>query len=103
MKKVPFFENTPNDKRCALAVYRMLYKYFKDQDLTWNELDEMSGFHGDIAAWTVKIWARMAAEGFDIRMVEAFDLGDMFMKVTPILGSILIVTPTIGRLTDQIF
>ena len=86
MKEVPFFENTPNDMRCALAVYRMMYKYFKDQDLTWGELDKMSGFKGNIAAWTVKIWVQMAADGFDIQMVEAFDYrkfasdGDKYLR-----------------------
>jgi len=73
MKKVPFVANHEDNMHCALAVYRMLFAYFMDRDISWHEMEKMSGFTPGKAAWTITIWERMSKQGFDIRMVEAFD------------------------------
>ena len=58
---------------CAVAVYRMLFDYFLDRKLSWEEADKLAGFKEGRAAWTVTIWERMSNIGFDIRMIEPFD------------------------------
>lgn len=73
MKKVPFYENHDDNLHCALAIYRMLFGYFLDRKTTWEEMEKMSGFKPGKTAWTVIMWERMSKQGFDIRLIEAFD------------------------------
>lgn len=58
---------------CAVAVQRMLFDYFLDRKLSWEEMEKMAGFQPGKAAWTVTIWERMGRQGFDIKMIEPFD------------------------------
>ncbi len=50
----------------------MLFDYFLRRKIGWGDMEKMAGFD-DRPAWTVTIWERMANQGFDIRMIEAFD------------------------------
>jgi hypothetical protein len=86
MKDVPFYANRDGDMSCALACYRMVLMYFTDKEYSWAELEALSGFAGDIAAWTVTLWTNLAAQGFDVNMIEAFDYkryqleGDRYLR-----------------------
>lgn len=74
MKRVPFYANSENNMRCAVACYRMLFDYFLHKRFPdWQELDAMAGHTDSTAAWTVTMWERMSRQGFDIRMIEPFD------------------------------
>lgn len=85
MKKVPFYPNHDDNQHCAVACYRMLFDYFLHRKIDWEEMEKMAGHYGK-AAWTVTIWTRMANQGFDIRMIEAFDYrryateGDAYLR-----------------------
>jgi 23S rRNA pseudouridine1911/1915/1917 synthase len=72
-KKVPFYPNHEDNMHCSVAVYRMLFDYFTHRKIDWEEMDKMAGFTNHKAPWTVTIWERMSSQGFDIRMIEAFD------------------------------
>jgi len=73
MKQVPFYPNHEDNLHCALAVYQMLFDYFLHRKLSWTEIEKLSGFKDNTAAWTVTIWERMVNMGFDVRMIENFD------------------------------
>ncbi len=85
-KKVPFYPNHEDNMHCALAVYQILFDYFLQRKLSWQEVEKLSGFKDNTAAWTVTIWERMANIGFDIRMIENFDYrryakeGDAYLR-----------------------
>lgn len=55
-----------------LAVFRSALEYFTKKPYTWEELERLTGYKPDRAAWTVKIWTELA-DDFDIRMIEGFD------------------------------
>lgn len=56
-----------------LAAYRSVIAYFLHIELTWEELEELTGYTPDRAAWTVKALVDMLDMGFDIKMIEPFD------------------------------
>jgi 23S rRNA pseudouridine1911/1915/1917 synthase len=86
MKKVPFYANHEDNMHCSSAVYRMLFGYFLKRKIGWEAIDKMAGFENGKAPWTVTIWERMSNQGFDIRMIEAFDYvryekeGDAYLR-----------------------
>lgn len=83
---VPFYPNHEDNMHCAVAVYQMLFAFFLHRTMSWDEMEKMAGFADHTAAWTVIIWERMAKQGFDIRMIEAFDYerfghdGDAYLR-----------------------
>lgn len=56
-----------------LAAYRSILAYFLHKELTWEELEQLTGYTPDRAAWTVKSLVDMQDMGFDIQMIEPFD------------------------------
>lgn len=56
-----------------LAAYRSVFDYFLDLKMSWEELENFTGYKSGIAAWTVRSLTQMSAMGFDIRMIEPFD------------------------------
>jgi 23S rRNA pseudouridine1911/1915/1917 synthase len=73
MKEVPFYGNHEDGMHCMLAVYGSVIEYFVHRKLTWKELEGLTGYKPGIVAWSVGVLPRMAAMGFDIRMIEPFD------------------------------
>jgi 23S rRNA pseudouridine1911/1915/1917 synthase len=72
-REVPFYGNHEDDMHCMLAVYGSIIEYFLHRKLNWQELEGLTGYRPDIAAWTVGVLPRMDAMGFDITMIEPFD------------------------------
>ncbi|HEX8763430.1 MAG TPA: RluA family pseudouridine synthase [Candidatus Saccharimonadales bacterium] len=89
MKKVPFYGNREDNLHCAVAIYRMLFDYFLDRKISWEDMEKMSGFKPGKAAWTVTIWERMSKQGFDIRMIEPFDYARYEKEGKPYLQTYL--------------
>lgn len=65
---------------CTLAVYRSILKYFTGRDYSWEEVEHLSGYRDEVAAWTVQVWTNLAKQGFDIRMVENFDYSQYLQR-----------------------
>ncbi|MCA9336740.1 hypothetical protein KC955_02675 [Candidatus Saccharibacteria bacterium] len=78
MQPVPFFANTDNNLRCMLACYRSILAYFTGKTWSWDELDTLTGFSNDTAAWTLKSLVELQRLGFDIVMIEPFDYRKFF-------------------------
>lgn len=73
MKQIPFYGNRPDDLSCMLASIRSELEYFTGRTYSWGEMEQLLGFSPNKVAWTVKVWTELAEQGFDIRMIEAFD------------------------------
>jgi hypothetical protein len=73
MKPVPFYANRADNMSCMLASIRSALEYFTDKQYTWEQLEDMTGYKPNTAAWTVKVWVELARQGFAIRMIEKFD------------------------------
>lgn len=56
-----------------LAAYQSIIAYFLHNELTWEELEQLTGYTPDRAAWTVQALVKMQDMGFDIKMIEPFD------------------------------
>ena len=73
MKEVPFYPNHKDNMHCMLAAYRSVFDYFEHKKLSWEELEELTGYESKRAAWTVRALTIMARGSYDIRMIEPFD------------------------------
>ncbi|HEU4967019.1 MAG TPA: hypothetical protein VFT53_06125, partial [Candidatus Saccharimonadales bacterium] len=73
MKQVPFYANHEDNMRYMVAAYRSIVQYFTGKRLSWEQADELTGYQPGRAAWTIDALTKMAAIGFDIRMIEHFD------------------------------
>ncbi|MFI5275465.1 MAG: RluA family pseudouridine synthase [Candidatus Saccharimonadales bacterium] len=73
MEIVPFYPNHEDGMHCMLAAYRSVIAYFLHRELTWDELEELTGYTLNRAAWTIKALVDMQDMGLDIRMIEPFD------------------------------
>jgi hypothetical protein len=73
MRQVPFYANRADDLSCRVASTKSILEYFSGQKYAWKEVDDIIGYRPNRPAWTVKLWAYLAAHGYDVRMVEAFD------------------------------
>jgi hypothetical protein len=76
-KNVPFYANHEDDMHCMLSVYRSLFDYFLNTKLSWSEIEEITGYKPNKAAWSIKVLIYMS-EYFDIKMVEPFDYKKYF-------------------------
>ncbi len=73
MKQVTFYGNHEDNLHCMLAVYRSIFDYFYNERLDWAQLEELTGFNTDKAAWSLKVITYLARRGLDINMLEPFD------------------------------
>lgn len=92
MKDVPFYANTDNNMRCMLACYRSILKYFTDREYSWDELDELTGFRENKAAWTIEALVKLHKQGFEIKLIEPFDYRRYLAEGESYLPEVL--TPT---------
>ncbi len=73
MKEVPFYGNHEDNMHCMPAVYGSIIEYFLHRELSWPELEGLTGYKPGVAAWTVGVLPRMTAMGFDVHMIEPFN------------------------------
>lgn len=74
IKAVPFYPNHPDGGRSMLAVYRMVVATYLHKELSWEELDALSGHRDQRKVWTVKSLMTLAADyGISVKMIEPFD------------------------------
>lgn len=76
----PFFANTPDDKHCFQAAFRMILKYFlPDRNFSWQELEKMSAMLPSKATWPQQMLINLKNLGFDVVQIEGFD-GHAFIQ-----------------------
>lgn len=74
MIEVPFYPNRDDGMSCMLANYRMVMKHFLHKELSWQQLEELTGYQPKRPAWTVKPLTTMVMEyGLSAKMIEPFD------------------------------
>lgn len=74
---VPFYPNHEDDMHCMLSVYQSIFDYFLNNKLSWDEIEELTGYEPNKAAWSVKVLTYMS-KYFDIKMIEPFDYNKYF-------------------------
>lgn len=72
-----------------LASMRSALEYLADREYSWNELEKLTGYRPERAAWTVKMWTELARQGFKIRMIEGFDYDRYFKEGEAYLSTFL--------------
>ena len=72
-KPAPFVANHKDQMHCSQAVFRMLFKYFFDEDLTWEEIDEITKTIPGKASWTMAAHMVLAKRGVEVVNIEPFD------------------------------
>jgi 23S rRNA pseudouridine1911/1915/1917 synthase len=71
---VPFYANHTDGQRSMLAVYRMVIKALAYKELSWDELDKLSGHREQRKVWTVKSLTEIATSyDISVKMIEPFD------------------------------
>lgn len=73
MPEVPFYPNAEDGNHCMVAIYRSIFEYLQGTKYTMEEMEQFVGYQDHRAAWTLLPLTKMAAAGFDIRMIEPFD------------------------------
>lgn len=58
---------------CMLAALKSGLEYLTGKPYDWEQLEKLTGYKPKHPAWTVRVWTTLAKQGFDIRMIEAFD------------------------------
>lgn len=72
-KSVPFVANHEDRMHCSQSVFRMLFKYFFDEDLSWEEIDKITKTIQGTASWTMAAHTVLAERGVDVINIEPFD------------------------------
>lgn len=74
---------------CMLAAYRSIFDFFEGKKLTWNELEDLTGFENTRAAWTIQALTTLAKGSYDITMVEPFDYAQYLTEGERYLASLM--------------
>lgn len=80
MKKVPFVSNTPDGMRCVPAVFKMLYNYFLDVDLSWDEIDRTLKVIPGKGNWDFPALTDLATKGVKIERIETVDYERLYRE-----------------------
>jgi len=69
---VPFYPN-PDDSHCVQATFKMVIKYFLEEDISFDELDRLSRKSPGKGTWTFPALIEMKKMGLRIKNIEPFD------------------------------
>jgi hypothetical protein len=73
VKKVKFYSNHPDNLHCVLAVFRSLFNYFFDEELSWKQIEKLMGYESGKGAWTFPAELELAKRGVEVMNIEPFD------------------------------
>lgn len=79
-KSVPFVPNSPDDMHCVPAVFRMIYKYFLNKDLSWDEIDGILKVVPGKGTWTFPGLTALAKNGLKIIHIEPLDYQKLYQE-----------------------
>lgn len=81
MKKVPpFIQNSQDNTHCVNAVFRMVYKYYFNEDFTWEEIDELTKAIPGKSTWTLVGEMEFAKRGLKIINIELTDYEKLYRE-----------------------
>ncbi len=70
---IKFYPNHPDNMHCSQAVFRSLFKYFFDEELSWEEIDKITKTIPGRGSWTMAAYIEMVDRGLEVVNIEAFD------------------------------
>lgn len=73
MRVIPFYANHPDNMHCSQAVFRSLFNFLLDEELSWEEIDEISKTILGKGSWTMAAHIELARRGVEIINIEPFD------------------------------
>jgi len=85
MRNVPFIPNSDDDMHCVNADFRMVYRYFFNEDFTWEEIDKLTKAIPGKATWTFIGEMEFAKKGLNIRNIEPLDYNRLHTEGTEYL------------------
>lgn len=73
MKEIKFYSNHEDNHHCSQAVFRSLFNYFFDENLSWDEIDRIAKTIPGKGSWTLFAHTELAKRGIEIINIELFD------------------------------
>lgn len=70
---VPFVPNTSDGVHCVPAVFRMINKYYFNEDLNWEEIDKIMKVIPGKGTWTFPGLTALSKKGLRITHIEPLD------------------------------
>jgi|SRR3989344_8161579 len=80
MKNVSFTSNSADNIHCVNAVFRMIYKYYFDEEFTWQEIDKLAHAIKGKATWTFIVEMELAKRGINVHNIESVDYLQLYKK-----------------------
>lgn len=88
-RKVPFIPNSPDNMHCVNAVFRMLYKHFFNEDLTWEEIDMRTKAVPGKATWTFMGEMTLAKRDIEVINIEPVDYEELYKEGVEYLHTVV--------------
>lgn len=81
MKRIPpFVPNSDDDTHCVNAVFRMVLKYYTNQDVMWDEIDTLTGAIPGKGTWTIGGDIALAKRGIKVTNIEPVDYDALYKE-----------------------
>lgn len=80
MRTIKFYPNHPDNMHCGQAVFRSLFYYFFNEDLSWEQIDKIAKNTPGKGAWTMAAEIELAKRGVEIVNIEPFDYGLFYQE-----------------------
>lgn len=58
---------------CSQAVFRSVFQYFFDEELSWEEIDKITKTIPGKGSWTMAVYIEIAKRGVEVINIEPFD------------------------------
>jgi hypothetical protein len=72
-KEIKFYPNHEDNMHCSQAVFRSLFNYFFDEELSWEEIEAITKTIPGKGAWTMAAEIELAKRGVEVINIEPFD------------------------------
>ncbi len=73
MREIKFYPNHPDGMHCGQAVFRSLFHYFFNEDLSWKQIDKITNTIPGKGSWTMAAEIELAKRGVEVINIEPFD------------------------------
>jgi hypothetical protein len=73
MRSISFYPNHPDNMHCSQAVFRSLFHHFFNEELSWEEIDDITKTIPGKGSWTMAAHIELAKRGVEIINIEPFD------------------------------
>lgn len=89
MKPISFIANHPDNMHCVNAVFRMIHNHYFGQDMTWEELDQLTHAIPGKATWTFVGEMEFAKKGLNVINIEPIDYQALYDQGIGYLNSVV--------------